>query len=225
MYNDIKDNAECSNDCDSASKNVEIETKIKNDAKIEEKENNIESTGKTEETGTKEEAQEKSEEKIEEKADEKIENIANKAKERESEDFKNKYYYLAAEMDNLHKRFQREKESIIKFSNERMLLDLIDVMDNFERTLQTINKDNDEKVKNITTGITMITNQFATILNKYGLSPIKSLGETFDPNFHEAVAERETENNKEQEILEEYQKGYILNGRVIRAAKVVVSKT
>ncbi|MBF0359820.1 MAG: nucleotide exchange factor GrpE [Oligoflexia bacterium] len=191
-------------------------------------------TEKNAEKEVKEETKEelKEESKIEEEAEAEVKEIKEKKETKESEDFKSKYYYMAAEMDNLQKRFQREKENIIKFSNERMLLDLIDVMDNFERTLQTINKDNDEKVKNIVTGITMITNQFSSLLAKYGLSPIKSLGGAFDPNFHEAVAEREVEKSDDNDVavvaevmvLEEYQKGYVLNGRVIRAAKVVVSK-
>ncbi|MBF0205261.1 MAG: nucleotide exchange factor GrpE [Oligoflexia bacterium] len=155
------------------------------------------------------------------------------------EDFKSKYYYLAAEMDNMCKRFQREKENIIKFSNERLLVDLLEVVDNFERTITALQKDTagDSKLKNIVMGVDMVRTQLDGILARYGLAPIKALGEIFDPNFHEAVSEKsaaelvgpETPENNEKkvrdmQILEEYQKGYLLHGRVVRASKVVVCR-
>lgn len=142
----------------------------------------------------------------------------------EEESFKSKYYYLAAEMENMKRRMQKEKEGLLKFGNEKILLDLLEVIDNFERTIDALKEDEDKKIKNIVTGIDMVKKQFSGILQKYGLTVVESLGKTFDPNFHEAVSQKAVEGKGEDEILEEYQKGYVLNGRLLRPAKVVVSR-
>jgi molecular chaperone GrpE len=137
--------------------------------------------------------------------------------EKQEAEYKTKYLYLVAELDNMQKRFAREKESLIKYGNERILSDLIDVIDNLE-----ISHDEDPKVKNIVVGVDMIRAQFLDLLNRYGLTPVQSVGSIFDPNLHDAVSKRSDETKKEDEVLEEYQKGYILNGRLVRASKVVV---
>lgn len=142
----------------------------------------------------------------------------------EAEDFKKKYYYLAAEMENARRRFEREKENLLKYGNEKVLSGLIEVVDNLERTLAAIGKDEDEKVKNIVIGIDMVTKQFLNVLNQNGLTQVDALGKTFDPNFHEAMAQQKADGKADQEIICEYQKGYVLNGRLLRASKVVVAK-
>tara|TARA_R110002049_G_scaffold178418_3_gene345620 strand:+ start:64 stop:618 length:555 start_codon:yes stop_codon:yes gene_type:complete len=142
----------------------------------------------------------------------------------EQEDFKAKFYYLAADMDNLRKRHEREREQLIKFGNEKVLSGLLDVIDNLERTTDAIKDDEDEKVKNIFVGIDMVQKQFIDCLKNNGLETIESVGKEFDPNFHEALAQQPAEGKKDGEIIQEYQKGYVLNGRLLRAAKVVVAK-
>lgn len=139
------------------------------------------------------------------------------------EDFKAKYYYLAAEFDNAKKRFEREKENLIKYGNEKLLSSLISVVDNFDLTVNALQSDNDDKVQNIVKGINMIRNQFGEVLKQNGLTPVESLGKIFDPNFHEAVAQAPAPGKEEQEIITEYQRGYTLNGRLLRASKVVVA--
>lgn len=143
---------------------------------------------------------------------------------KEAEDFKSKFYYLAAEMDNLRKRQEREREQLIKFGNEKVLSGLIEVVDNLERTLSAIEKDEDEKVKNIVVGIDMVRKQFMDTLKNNGLEIVEAVGKEFDPNFHEALAQQPAEGKKDGEVILEYQKGYLLNGRLLRAAKVVVAK-
>lgn len=138
-------------------------------------------------------------------------------------DFKAKYYYIAAEMDNYRKRMEREKENLIKYGNERVLSDLIQVMDNFERIIDSLKPDQDPKIKNIVTGIDMVQKQFLETLSKHGLTPVESVGKEFDPNFHEAVAQEYAEGVKPNHVIKEFQKGYTLNGRLLRAAKVVVA--
>ena len=149
------------------------------------------------------------------------ENVAEQKKE---EDFKEKYYYLAAEMQNIQRRFDKDKESLLKFGNEKIMKDMLDVVDNFERALDFIEKDEDEKVKNIIVGIEMIQKLFMETLKKYGLTQIEALGKEFDPNLHEALAQQPAEGKKDQEVMLVHQNGYTLNERVIRAAKVVIVK-
>ncbi len=138
-------------------------------------------------------------------------------------DFKAKYFYIAAEMDNYRKRMEREKENLIKFGNERVLSDLIQVMDNFERIIESLKPDQDPKIKNIVTGIDMVQKQFTDTLSKHGLTPVEAVGKEFDPNFHEAMAQEYAEGVKPNFVIKEFQKGYTLNGRLLRAAKVVVA--
>ena len=142
----------------------------------------------------------------------------------EQEDFKAKFYYLAADMDNLRKRHEREREQLIKFGNEKVLSHLLDVIDNLERTTAAIKDDEDEKVKNIFVGIDMVQKQFLDCLKNNGLETIEAVGKDFDPNFHEALAQQPAEGKKDGEVILEYQKGYVLNGRLLRPAKVVVAK-
>lgn len=142
---------------------------------------------------------------------------------KEETDFKAKYFYIAAEMDNYRKRMEREKENLLKYGNEKILMDLVQVLDNFDRTVEMLKGDNDPKVKNIVTGLNMVTKQFTETLSKHGLTPIESIGKDFDPNFHEALMQEYVEGKRPNEVVKEFQKGYALNGRVVRAAKVVVS--
>jgi molecular chaperone GrpE len=142
---------------------------------------------------------------------------------KEEVDYKSKYFYVAAEMDNYRKRVEREKENLIKFGNERVMSDLLDVADNFDRTIGMLKGDEDQKIKNLVIGLDMVQKQFLDTMGKHGLSQIESLGNEFDPNFHEAVAQEYAEGTKPNEVIKEFQKGYSLNGRVIRASKVVVS--
>ncbi|MDD0854464.1 nucleotide exchange factor GrpE [Halobacteriovorax sp. GB3] len=140
------------------------------------------------------------------------------------EDYKAKFFYVAAEMENMRKRFEREKSQLLKFGNEKVLSSLIEVVDNLERTMQAIENDEDEKVKNIYVGVDMVKKQFVDVLIDNGLEQIEALGKKFDPNFHEALAQQPAEGKEDEEVIVEYQKGYKLNGRVLRASKVVVVK-
>ena len=142
---------------------------------------------------------------------------------KEEVDWKSKYYYLAAEMENGRKRFEREKENLLKYGNDKILGDLLDVVDNFERTVDMLKPDQDQKVKNIVVGLDMVRKMFLDSLGKHGLSQLESLGKDFDPNFHEAMGQEYSEGKRPNEVLKEYQKGYVLNGRLLRAARVVVA--
>lgn len=143
---------------------------------------------------------------------------------KDTEDYKSKFFYVAAEMDNMKKRFEREKSNLVKFGNEKILSGLLEVVDNLDRTVDAIANDEDEKVKNIYQGVEMVRTQFLNVLKSNGLEKIEALGEIFDPNFHEAMAQMPAEGKKDQEVIQVYQHGYSLNGRLLRAAKVVIAK-
>jgi molecular chaperone GrpE len=138
------------------------------------------------------------------------------------EDFKEKYYYLAADMDNLRKRFDREKQNLLKYGSEKILSGLLDVVDNLERTSDAIAEEEDEKIKNIYTGIEMVKKQFLDVLKTNGLEQVEALGAKFDPNIHEAMAGQPAPDKENDDIISEFQKGYTLNGRLLRAAKVII---
>ena len=142
---------------------------------------------------------------------------------KEEIDYKARYFYVAAEMDNYRKRMEREKENLLKYGNERVLSDLLQVVDNFERTIDMLKNDPDQKIKNIVFGLDMVRKQFIDTVSKHGLTPVESIGKEFDPNFHEAMAQEYEEGKKPNEVIKEFQKGYILNGRLVRPAKVVVA--
>jgi molecular chaperone GrpE len=156
-------------------------------------------------------------------ADETLEEKTTSSKSSNEEDFKSKYYYLAAEFDNARRRFEREKENLLKYGNEKVLSNLVGVVDNFDLTVAALKNDNDDKVQNIVKGIEMIRTQFLDVLKQNGLTQVESLGKMFDPNFHEAVAQAPAPGKENEEIITEYQRGYILNGRLLRASKVVVA--
>ncbi|MBT6324541.1 MAG: nucleotide exchange factor GrpE [Bdellovibrionales bacterium] len=193
-------------------------TTVENEAMPEEKEVK-EATDNVEELHTDSVAEEESKEDTDN-----VEELNTDSEVKEEVDYKAKYYYLAAEMDNLMKRTSREKENFIKYGNEKVISSLLDIMDNLDRTLNAFDKVEDEQAKALLEGVLMVQKQFAGVLQTNGVTEVKTLGEKFDPNFHEAMTQVADEEKEEEEIIQEFQKGYILNGRLIRAAKVVVVK-
>lgn len=143
---------------------------------------------------------------------------------KKEEDFKAKYYYLAAEIENMRRRYDREKENLLKYGNEKVLSGLLGVVDNFDLTVNALKTDNDDKVKNIVVGIEMVRTQFLDVLKQNGLTQVEAMGKKFDPNFHEALSQAPANGKEDDEIVQVYQQGYVLNGRLLRAAKVVVAK-
>ncbi len=128
--------------------------------------------------------------------------------------------YLRADLDNYKKRAAREREEYIKYANESFILEILNVYENLERALETARKTDDAMAK----GLEMIYSDLKAVLEKHGLKPIKAVGEKFDPYLHEAVLQSVDNDNEEDTVLEEFQRGYTLNMKVIRYAKVKVSK-
>ena len=141
-----------------------------------------------------------------------------------AEDFKSKFFYLAAEMENMKKRFDRERQDWLKFGNEKILSSLLEVVDNLDHSYNAIANDKDEKVKNLALGIDMVRKQFLDVLGRYGLTSVEAVGKKFDPKFHQAMTQKEDKSKTNEEIISEFQKGYMLNGRLLRPSKVVIVK-
>jgi len=128
-----------------------------------------------------------------------------------------------AEIENMKKRFKKEREDLLKFSNESLIKQLLSVVDNLEKAIS--HSQEQSSLKALTEGVELTLQGLRDTLNKAGLSEIKTTGETFDPNFHEAVSEQENNSVEPGIILHELQKGYTLNDRLIRPAMVVISKS
>ncbi|WNY28740.1 Protein GrpE [Methanimicrococcus stummii] len=139
------------------------------------------------------------------------------------EDLTSAYLTLAADFENYKKRNQKHIEEVKKFASEPLMLDMIEVADNFERALASAEKETADK-ESLMEGVKNTYRQFMTFLENNGLSKIPSNpGTEFDPHLHESVAQIPTAEYPDETILEVYKPGYILNTRVIRPATVTVS--
>ncbi len=139
----------------------------------------------------------------------------------EAEDYLNRLRYLQADFDNYRKRMQREREEMARTASERIVTQLLEVLDNFERALESAKRTRGKKA--LVEGMQLIYTQLRGILEREGLKEIPCEG-CLDPYYHEAVAVEEKEDCEDGEILEVFQKGYTLNGKVIRYAKVKVAR-
>ena len=129
---------------------------------------------------------------------------------------------LAAEMDNYKKRVVKERESLIKYGSQGIVQELLPILDNFERAVESASKLRD--FDSFLEGVVMIFKQMYDALERKGVSGIDAVGETFDPNIHEAVVQVASQEYPENIVVEEFQKGYMLHDRVIRPSMVAVSK-
>ena len=145
-----------------------------------------------------------------------------KALEEEVNTWKTDYYKVFADMENLKRRLQNEHANTMKFMMQSFIEQLLPVVDNFERSLTVENPS--EEIKNFLKGYEMIYNQLMQVLQSQGVEVIKTEGEEFDPNFHQAVMTVKDDNFKSNMIVEELQRGYKLKDRVIRASLVKVGE-
>ena len=137
-------------------------------------------------------------------------------------ELEDKHLRLAAEFDNYKKRMARQYEEIMRSANDRILLELLEVVDNFERALHHENDNTD--FETFRKGTELIFSQITALLGKYDIMPIEALGKPFDPNLHEAVMPIESEDYPEGVVAVEVSKGYLQGDRVLRHSKVGVSK-
>lgn len=130
-----------------------------------------------------------------------------------------------ADLENYKKRALRERDDAVKFANESLMKRLIPVMDNFEMALAAVNQSGGAaNAQSLQTGVAMILQQLRSALTDSGLEEVDATGKTFDPNLHEAVAQQESADVPEGNVLQQMRKGYKLRERLIRPASVVVAK-
>ncbi|MFQ5481504.1 MAG: nucleotide exchange factor GrpE [Nitrospinaceae bacterium] len=127
---------------------------------------------------------------------------------------------LRAETDNYRRRLQKEKADTIRFSNERILKDLIPIYDNLNRALSA----SSPSVDSLKKGVEMIAKQFQGLLKKQHITPMKTIGEKFDPRVHEVLSQVESADHDDGTIIEEYSRGYTIHDRVLVPARVVTAK-
>ncbi|UNK20032.1 nucleotide exchange factor GrpE [Paenibacillus sp. N3/727] len=128
---------------------------------------------------------------------------------------------VQADYDNFRRRTQKEKEELAKYASSKLVTELLPVFDNFERALAA-SEDNPE-FESFSKGVSMIFRQLETVLNTEGLTAMNSVGQPFNPEFHQAIMQVESDDYEEGIVVEEVQKGYMLKDKVLRPAMVKVS--
>ncbi len=176
----------------------------------------------SEEAATEEPKAEENQAETELSEEEKLKQELAKAQE-ENASMQDKYLRLSAEFDNYRKRTLKEKSELIKSAGERVITDILPVLDDLERALQ--NMRNSEEAKALTEGVELIHGKFLKVLSQQGLKKIETEGKEFDTDYHEAIAMiPASDEEMKGKILDCVQTGYTLNDKVIRHAKVAVAQ-
>ena len=141
----------------------------------------------------------------------------------QNQELNDKFLRLYSEFDNFRKRTAKEKLELSKNASEKIILSLLPVMDDFDRALQALENQENEDTGSLQEGMSLIYNKLKSVLNKAGLKDIESKGKEFDTDFHEAITQIPApKKSMKGKVVDEIEKGYELNGKVIRYAKVVV---
>ncbi|GAB2703672.1 nucleotide exchange factor GrpE [Paenibacillus thermoaerophilus] len=141
---------------------------------------------------------------------------------REFEENQQRYLRLQADYDNFRKRTRQEKEDFAKYASQKLMEQLLPVIDNFERAMAAASASGGD-YESLAKGVEMIYRQLRQVLEQEGLTPLQTVGQPFDPELHQAVMQVESEEYGEGIVVEEVQKGYRLKDKVIRPAMVKVS--
>ncbi|MDF1614160.1 nucleotide exchange factor GrpE [Desulfurivibrio dismutans] len=139
----------------------------------------------------------------------------------EAHDLEDRMLRLAAEFENYKKRMQRERENSFKYAEEGLMKELLPSLDNLERAIEQGRNSDDASA--LLEGVEMTYRGLLASLEKFGLKPMDSMGQTFDPNLHEAMVMEASDEAPVNTIISEFQRGYFFKDRLLRAAKVVVS--
>ncbi|WP_411347560.1 nucleotide exchange factor GrpE [Paenibacillus sp. WLX2291] len=174
---------------------------------------NVESTETTEQDNTSEAAETPIEEVVSRAELERVQ--------AQADDQTQRLLRAQADFDNFRRRTQKEKEDLAKYASAGLITELIPVIDNFERAMAT--KPDSPELESFSKGVDMIFRQLSDVLKNTGLTPMESVGQPFNPEFHQAVMQVESDEHEEGTVVEELQKGYILKDKVIRPAMVKVS--
>lgn len=150
------------------------------------------------------------------------ENLSEKSdtREKNAEEYKDKWMRTLAEYENLKKRFEKEKIEFLKFSNEQILLELLPIIDHFDRAEDAARQHKHGEV--FSKGVAMILKELHGLLLRNGVEKVKTAGERFDPHVHEGIAVVDTCDHPDEEVAEEISPGYLMHGKLLRAAKVKI---
>ena len=149
------------------------------------------------------------------------------AAEQAGKEHEDRFMRLYAEFENYKKRSSREAREYRKFANEALIKEMLPVIDNLERAIQSsLGQENQKEGLNscILEGVSMTLSEILKVMDRFHVKPVEALGKSFDPNFHEAVGQEESDEVDDNTVIREYQKGYLLHDRLIRPAMVVVSR-
>jgi len=134
--------------------------------------------------------------------------------------------YVYAELENFKRRHSKDLQQQLTFANEKIIKDVLPIIDNLCRAKDHASDcegTSEEKFTKFLEGLDLILKQLMGVLKKFGVEEVNSIGEKFDPNFHEAMDHKESDKHENGTIVNEYQKGYILHGRLIRPSKVSIA--
>jgi molecular chaperone GrpE len=143
-------------------------------------------------------------------------------KEKESKENYEKYLRIAAELDNFKKHSSKERSELVRYGNENLIKEILPILDNMDRAL-----DHAEKARDIDAfieGLKLIRSQFLQRLEKFGVKQVEAVGSEFDPNIHEAVLSVDSPDHEDNRVMDEFEKGYLLNDRLLKPARVSVTK-
>ncbi len=143
-----------------------------------------------------------------------------------SKEAQDKLLYVYAEFENFKKRTARDLQQQMTYANEKLIKEVLPIIDNLCRAKDHACEDGkktEERFAKFLEGIDLILKQLKDTLGKFGVEELSSVGEKFDPNFHEAMEQVESDEHDNGDVVNEYQKGYMFNGRVIRPSKVSVA--
>jgi molecular chaperone GrpE len=146
------------------------------------------------------------------------------AKARKADENWDRFLRLTADFDNFKKRAVRDRQEAIRYANAALLEKLAPVLDNFDMAMSAVNNPQADSADALRTGVEMIYNQLKSVLEESGLQEINALHQPFDPNWHEAVSQMETDELPEGHVAQQLRKGYKLRDRLLRPATVVVAK-
>jgi len=144
--------------------------------------------------------------------------------EKEAKESHDRFLRASAEFENYKKRAVREMNDFRKYANESFIKAMLPVVDNLDRAIEST-CDSEHAGSSVVEGVNMTLKEILKVFEKFGAKPFESLGKTFDPNFHQAVQQEETDEHPDNTVLMELQKGYMIHDRLLRAAMVIVSKT
>lgn len=178
----------------------------------------------TEETRTMEEDEQQSKQK-ENGAETLEEELGAKELTAQLEKEKERVLRLSAELENYKKRMENELKQFKKYANESLLKQLLTVIDNFERAIASTENESNSESNGLLEGIKMTHDEILKLLKTFSVEPVKAEGEPFDPAYHQAVTQEETDEHPENTVVRELQKGYLMHDRLIRPSMVVVSKS